>query len=162
MSYTVVSLFPIAVNLEIVSEKLQENGFTKENINISKYNIEGEVVETMEEDEKTKNFWDYLFGDTKWRTAYQKAGIDNNTITVYTNSIEEARKAKAIMDEEGALDIKKYHKDNVDSNYEISQEEEDRIIAKAKHNVYFLTGTRTYRPNSRGMKNRMDSLGAKD
>ena len=162
MSYTVVSLFPIAVNLEIVSEKLQENGFTKENINISKYNIEGEVVETMEEDEKTKNFWDYLFGDTKWRTAYQKAGIDNNTITVYTDSIEEARKAKAIMDEEGALDIKKYHKDNVDSNYEISQEEEDRIIAKAKHNVYFLTGNRTYRPNSRGMNNRMDSLGAKD
>lgn len=162
MSYTVVSLFPIAVNPENISDKLQENGFTKENINISKYNIDGDIVDEMEEDEKTKNFWDYLFGDTKWRTAYQKAGIDKNTITVYADSLEDARKAKTIMDEEGALDIKKYHKENVDNEYEISQEEEDRIIAKAKHNVYFLEGSRTYRPNSRGMNKRMDSLGAKD
>ncbi len=162
MSYTVVSLFPIAVNPEDVVAKLENNGFAKENVNISKYNIEGDLVDDLEEDEKTKNFWDYLFGDTKWRTAYQKAGIDNNTVTVYTDSIEDARRAKSIMDENGALDIKKYHKENIDSEYEISEEEQDRIIAKARHNVYFLDGNRTYKPNSRGMNKRMDYLGAKD
>jgi len=36
------------------------------------------------------------------------------------------------------------------------------IIAKAKHDVYFLDRERTYSPNSKGMDNTMDDLGSKD
>lgn len=162
MNYTVVSLFPIATNPENVVEKLKKNGFANEDINVSKYNIEGELVENMEEDEKTKNFWDYLFGDTKWRSAYQLAGIDNNTVTVYADDVEVAKKAKKLMDEMGALDIQKFYKEKIDSSHKISDEDHERIIAKARHNVYFLDGNRYYKPNSRGMDKRMDSFGSKD
>ncbi len=162
MSYTVISLFPVAVDPEAVSQKLQNEGFSNENILISKYNIEGDVVDDLQEDEKTTGFWDYLFGDSRWKTAYQKAGVDNNTVTVYADDLESARKARRIMDDSGAIDIQKYHKENIDKGYEISEEEEARIIAKAKHNVYFLDGDRTYTSGSRGKTDRMDSMGSKD
>ena len=70
MSYTVISLFPIAIDTDAVKQKLESNGFDGQNILISKYNIEGELMEDMEEDDRTRSFWDYLFGNCRWRTAY--------------------------------------------------------------------------------------------
>lgn len=160
--YIVISLIPIAADPETIKKNLISEGFKEEDINISKYNIEGDLVDELEEDDTTKNFWDYLFGDSKWRTAYQKAGIDNNTLTVYTETLDDARKAKSLMDEAGALDIKKYFRENIDASYQDEADDHERIIAKARHNVYFLNGTRSYRPRSRGMNKRMDSLGSKD
>lgn len=160
MSYTVISLFPIAVDPETVVQKLSEKGINEENINIAKYNIDGTLSEV--DTEESKNFWDYLFGDSKWRTAYEKAGIDNNTVTVYADDLETAKVAKQCMDDCGALDIQKYHKENIDNEYQISEEEETRIIAKARHGIYMLDGKRYQRTTSRGKANRMDSMGSKD
>lgn len=166
MAYTVVSLFSVGTNTDKLIEHLTENGISSENIHVSKTSIEGERTEEMEEDEQTKNFWDYLFGQTQWRSVYQQAGIDNNSLTVYTDNLEEARRVMTLMDNMGAVDIQKYRKNCEDrtsnSAQDLSEREEARIIAKAKHNVFFLHGNRTYTPNSRGKAHRMDSLGSKD
>lgn len=159
MAYTVISLYPESVDLDQVKKELENKGFDSNDINISKYTIEGETAEDYDEDETTAGFWDLLFGGTKYRDTYKKAASHNNTVTIYAENLEVARKAKIAMDELGAIDINKYHKDYIDEEYQISDEDEARIIAKAKHNVYFLDGTRTYKPNSRGKAHRMDYTG---
>lgn len=160
MAYTVISLYPESVDLDQVKKELENKGFDANNINISKYTIDGEVAEDYDEDEKTAGFWDFLFGETLFRNTYKKAATHNNTVTVYAEDLDVARKAKIAMDELGAIDINKYHKDFIDNEYQISDQDEARIIAKARHNVYFLDGTRTYKPNSRGKVHRMDYTGS--
>jgi hypothetical protein len=165
MSYTVVSIFPSTVNVEEVKKELVQKGFNSSDIILSTSKLhEGSPHEDYEEDEKTKSFWDFLFVKRgELLSAYSKESVGKHDVVVYADSLENAQKAKAILNESGAIEV--YKKKPEEEEHEIADMPEDvynGIIAKARHNVYFLDNERVYRPNSRGMDRTMDSLGSKD
>lgn len=167
MAYTVISVFPATVNTEEIKKTLQENGFDEANIIISKSNVEsGLSADHYQEDEQTKSFFDYTFAhDAEMLDAYRKHSIGRSNVVVYADNLEQATAAKSIMNRNGALEV--YRKPTEDQKKEIpegmTEQEYDGIIAKARHNTYFLGSERVYHSNIiRGMDDPMDDLGTKD
>jgi hypothetical protein len=164
MAYTVVSVFPVTVDTEEIKKDLKENGFDEANIIVSKSNVES-GLDHYQEDEQTKGFFDYVFAhDAEMLDAYRKHSIGRNNVIVYTNDLEQATSAKSILNRNGALEVYKKQSENQQKDIPegMSEHEYNGIIAKAKHDIYFLDPERTYRPNSRGMEDTMDDLGSKD
>ncbi|WP_267404718.1 MULTISPECIES: hypothetical protein [unclassified Chryseobacterium] len=163
MAYTVVSVFPQTVDTEEIKKDLKEKGFSEANIIVSKSNVEA-GLNHYQEDEQTKGFFDYVFAhDAEMLDAYRTHSVGKNNVVVYANDLEQAKAAKMILNEKGALEVYRkpsdHQKDIPDG---MTEKEYDGIIAKARHDIYFLDPERTYRPNSRGMEDTMDDLGSKD
>lgn len=95
--------------------------------------------------------------------AYRTHSVGKNNVVVYTDDLDKARLAKSVLNEKGALEVYRKPSDQQKDIPEgMTEQEYDGIIAKAKHNIYFLDPERTYSPNSRGMGDTMDDLGSKD
>jgi hypothetical protein len=166
MAYTVISVFPENVNTEEIQSDLINNGFLEADIIVSKsrFNEESSTNEYID-DEKTKSFWDHVFvNDNELLAAYSKESVGKINLVVYASTLTDAQNAKKVLDQHGALKI--YNKPSVDQgDAETSGLPEDvynGIIAKARHDVYFLDRERVYSPNSDGIGDTMDSLGSKD
>ena len=164
MAYTVISMFPANVNAEGVKKELQNQGFNEADIIVSKSKLEDD---SSKDGEKTKSFWDHLFiNEIELLSAYREGSIGKVCIVVYTGTIDEAKKAKAILNENGAIEVTKKPSDNNKSEQKdtagLPEDVYNGIIAKARHNVYFLDSNRIDSPNSRGMDARMDTQGSKD
>lgn len=166
MAYTVVSVFPVTVDTEEIKRDLKENGFSEANIVVSKSSVEsGLSTDHYQEDEQTKGFFEYTFAhDAEMLDAYRKHSIGRNNIVVYADNAEEAASAKSILNRNGALEVFKKPLDNQKDIPEgMTEQEYDGIIAKARHNIYFLGSERVYHSNEvRGMDDDMDSMGSKD
>ena len=170
MSYTVVGMFPTNEQADKASDKLDNAGFKKEDYNVSRYSTSGELHENttdyeLEEDEKTTGFWNWLFdADHDNKKKYSYAGSKNNLVTVYTDDVTRAEKARDLMNENGAINVNEFTKDRFASteSSDIDEEERARIIAKAKNNLYFTNENRTYNIRSKGMDSDMDSQGSND
>jgi hypothetical protein len=166
MAYTVVSVFPVTVDTEEIKKDLKENGFNEANIIISKSSVEsGLSTDHYQEDEQTKSFFEYTFAhDAEMLDAYRKHSIGRNNVVVYADNLEQAATAKSILNKNGALEVfKKPSEDQKDIPEGMTEEEYNGIIAKARHNIYFLGSERVYHSNEvRGMDDDMDSLGSKD
>jgi len=163
MGYTVVSVFPQTVDTEEIKKDLREKGFNEANIIVSKSNVEA-GLNHYQGDEKTEGFFNYVFAhDAEMLDAYRTHSVGKNNVVVYADDLEQAKTAKALLNEKGALEVyKKPAEQEKDIPDGMTEQEYDGIIAKAKHNIYFLDSERTYSPNSRGMEDRMDDMGAKD
>lgn len=164
MAYTVVSVFPVTVDTEEIKRDLKENGFDEANIIVSKSNVET-GLDHYQEDEQTKGFFDYVFAhDAEMLDAYRKQSIGRNNIVVYTDDLEQATSAKSILNRNGALEVyRKRSEDKTDIPEGMTEEEYNGIIAKAKHDIYFLGSERVYHSNVvKGMDDAMDDLGSKD
>ncbi|WP_326981408.1 hypothetical protein VUJ46_14235 [Chryseobacterium sp. MYb264] len=163
MAYTVVSVFPQTVDTEEIKKDLKEKGFSEANIIVSKSKVET-GLNHYQEDEQTKGFFDYVFAhDAEMLDAYRTHSVGKNNIVVYADDLEQAKFAKAVLNEKGALEVYRKPADQQKDIPEgMTEQEYDGIIAKAKHNIYFLDSERTYSPNSRGMGDTMDDLGSKD
>lgn len=161
MAYTVVSVFPVTVETEEIKKKLNANGFEDANIIISKSKVESGLNQ-YQEDEQTKGFFDHVFAhDAEMLDAYRKHSVGRNNVVVYTDNLEQAQNAKRVLDECGALEVyRNPGEKNIPEG--MSQQEYDGIIAKARHNLYFLGSERTYQTHEKGMEDEMDSLGSKD
>lgn len=166
MAYTVISVFPETVDTAEIKTQLISNGFQEADIVVStsKFNNDSSS-EDYQEDEKTKSFWDHVFvNDNEILAAYSKQSVGKINLVVYASTLVEAQNAKKILDQYGALKI--YNKPSFnEANSETAGLPEDvynGIIAKAKHDVYFLDKERIYSPTSKGMDNTMDGLGSKD
>jgi len=163
MAYTVISVFPATVNTEEIKKDLRDQGFDDANIIVSKSKLENESShDNYEDDVKTKSFWDYVFAqDVELLDAYSKHSVGKNNIIVYADNLEEAHRAKTILNAKGAVEV---HKEEPGTHAPegMSQEKYNGIIAKAKNDLYFLDSERVYRPNTRGMDDTMDDLGSKD
>ena len=179
MSYTIVGMFPKHIQAENATEKLSDAGFTTEDYHISKFSRKG-AVETndysaddhphfhFEEEEKTSGFWNWLFGDEDHaKKKYSYAATKNNVVTVFADNLENAEKAKNILDNEGAINVHNETKNYIanqeempKSKYEVNEAEQARIINKAKNNLYF-TDERRYviQNHDIGMHDDMDSQG---
>lgn len=166
MAYTVISVFPETVNTEEIKTELKNKGFLDADIIVSKSRFDEESsTNEYEDDEKTKSFWNHVFvNDNEILSAYSKESVGKINLVVYASSLTDAQNAKKVLDQYGALKI--YNKPSVNqSDSESTGLPEDvynGIIAKARHNVYFLDKERVYSPNSRGMGDTMDSQGSKD
>ncbi|MBM7418345.1 MULTISPECIES: hypothetical protein [Chryseobacterium] len=166
MAYTVISVFPETVNTEEIKSELKNKGFLDADIIVSKSRFDEESsTNEYEDDEKTKSFWNHVFvNDNEILAAYSKESVGKINLVVYASNLTDAQNAKKVLDQYGALKI--YNKPSVNqSDSESTDLPEDvynGIIAKARHNVYFLDKERVYSPNSRGMGDTMDSQGSKD
>ena len=166
MAYTVISVFPETVDTSEIKTELINSGFQETDIIVSKSRIDSESsTNEYEDDEKTKSFWDHVFvDDNEILAAYSQQSVGKINMVVYASTLTEAQNAKKILDQHGALKI--YNKPSFnEANSETAGLPEDvynGIIAKAKHDVYFLDNERVYTPNSRGMGDTMDGLGSKD
>ncbi|MFC0428436.1 hypothetical protein [Chryseobacterium scophthalmum] len=166
MAYTVISVFPETVNTEEIKSELKNKGFLDADIIVSKSRFDEESsTNEYEDDEKTKSFWNHVFvNDNDILAAYSKESVGKINLVVYASNLTDAQNAKKVLDQYGALKI--YNKPSVNqSDSESTGLPEDvynGIIAKAKHNIYFLDKERVYSPNSRGMGDTMDSQGSKD
>lgn len=166
MAYTVVSVFPSTVNTEEIKSELKNQGFNDADIIVSKSNINDEsAVDDYKDDEKTKSFWDHVFvNDSELLDAYSRESVGKINLIVYTSNITEAQTAKKIMDQNGALKV--YNKPSFSEEKSdtagLPEDVYNGIIAKARHNLYFLDSERTSDQTSRGMGDTMDDLGSKD
>ncbi len=173
MSYTVVGMFPSNDDAARASEKLDNNGFSKEDYNVSNYRrnteIDNDLDYEYEEDANTTSFWDSLFGDNEdERKRYSYAGTKSNIVTVYTDDNSRAEEARDIMNDMGAINVNDYTKDyypqseefiNDTGDQHLSNAERARIIAKARSGAY-LDSDRSYSFRRRdGMTDRMDHQG---
>ena len=166
MAYTVISVFPETVDTEEIKSELKNKGFLDADIIVSKSRFDEEsATNEYEDDEKTKSFWNHVFvNDNEILAAYSKESVGKINLVVYASSLTDAQNAKKVLDQYGALKI--YNKPSVNqTDSETAGLPEDvynGIIAKAKHDVYFLDKERVYSPNSKGMGDTMDGLGSKD
>lgn len=171
MAYTVISVFPVTVDAEEVKNNLKQKGFGEADIIVSKSNVEsGLSTDHYQEDEQTKGFFDYAFAhDAEMLDAYRKQSVGRNNIIVYADDLEQARTAKTILNDSGAIEVYRKSSGNQSENQSadipegMSEDEYNGIIAKARHNVYFLGSERVYHSNIiRGMDDPMDDQGMKD
>lgn len=168
MAYTVVSVFPVTVDTEEIKKELKEKGFDEANIIISKSRVEsGMSTDHDQEDEQTKGFFEYIFAhDAEMLDAYRKHSIGKSNIIVYTDDLEQAKAAKDILNKNGALEIYRKRSEKEDKSIPegMTEHEYNGIIAKARHNIYFLGSERVYYHSNevKGMDDEMDSLGSKD
>lgn len=167
MAYTVISVFPPATDTEEVKSQLRSEGFSDDNIIVSKSKVHDDSSDDFEDDDNTKHFWNHMFAsDKEMLDAYSRKSRGNTAIVLYTSSYDEAQRAKSILDGKGAIEIIKQRegetiKRNVESD--IPEDVARGIIAKAKHNLYFLGSERNYTTTSeQGMGDTMDGLGSKD
>lgn len=166
MAYTIVSVFPVTVDTEEIKKELKENGINEANIIVSKSSVEsGLSTDHYQEDEQTKGFFEYTFAhDAEMLDAYRKHSIGRNNIVVYADDLEQATAVKSILNRNGALEVfKKQSEEQTDIPEGMTEQEYNGIIAKARHNIYFLGSERVYHSNEvKGMDDDMDSLGSKD
>ncbi|MCQ9634563.1 MULTISPECIES: hypothetical protein [unclassified Chryseobacterium] len=166
MAYTVVSVFPVTVDTEEIKKNLKEKGFDEANIIVSKSKVEsGLSADHYQEDEQTKGFFEYVFAhDAEMLEAYRKHSIGRSNVIVYADDLQQAKVAKTVLNENGALEVYRKPSEARDTIPEgMSEEEYNGIIAKARHNIYFLGSERVYHSNEvKGMEDEMDSLGSKD
>ncbi|WP_312419437.1 hypothetical protein [Epilithonimonas sp.] len=165
MSYTIIGIFPNETESRDVITKLEDAG-------LYEYTISKSEVEALEKVDtgKKPSFFDWLFDrDVVEKDRYEYASIDSNTITVYTETEEDANAAKAILDENGAIDVEEKTKGyladkypNTPHEYPISESKKARIIAKAKNDLYFTDNRKPTTTIQEGMVDEMDSLGNKD
>jgi hypothetical protein len=167
MAYTVISVFPAGVNTEEIKAELKNKGFNEADIIVSTSKLDADSsVDNYQDDEKTKSFWDHVFvNDNEILAAYSKESIGKINLVVYTSNLTEAQNAKKVLDQFGALKIYNKPSVNQDSSEETAGLPEDvynGIIAKAKHDVYFLDNERVSTTTTKGMGDTMDGLGSKD
>lgn len=167
MAYTVISVFPAGVNTEEIKAELKNQGFNEADIIVSTSKLDADSsVDNYQDDEKTKSFWDHVFvNDNEILTAYSKESIGKINLVVYTSNLTEAQNAKKVLDQFGALKI--YNKPSVnqsasDETAGLPEDVYNGIIAKAKHDVYFLDNERVSTTTTKGMGDTMDGLGSKD
>lgn len=173
MAYTVIGMFPNFEDAEKASARLDDHGFSKEDYSVSRYsrseNVERDVDYDYEEDENTTGFWSWLFGeDEDNRKRYSYAGTKSNIVTVYTDDIDLAEKARDIMNDMGAINVNDFTKEYypeagefaTPGNNSVDASERARILNKARNNAYMTGGERRYGIRRRtGIQDTMDSTG---
>lgn len=165
MSYTIIGIFPNDTESKDVITKLEDAGLYEYSISKS----EVDAIESVETPKK-QSFFDWLFDRNEVETdRYNYASIDSNTITVYAENEDDANAAKAILDENGAIDVEEKTRGyiaekypNQNKEYPISESTRARIIAKAKNDLYFTDERQAAFVPEKGMSDEMDSLGRKD
>ena len=108
MGKTVVAIFNSLDEAETAADDLFDNGFLKENIDVSS----GEKHEEDEEGESgITRFFKNLFGTNDEKTKrYSRVAKKGYVVAVHTHSEEEALEACEILDDNGAIDVNDHYR----------------------------------------------------
>lgn len=110
MNQTVIGVFDTAAHAESAKQALTHATFT--NVDTQTFGEEGRYDDRYASaTDSIYSFFANLF-DTDETTAkgYAEVARRGTVVTVYTNTMEEARKAAAILDQYGAIDFDERHK----------------------------------------------------
>ena len=151
MSYTIVGMFPNNEDLDTVANQLNIAGFPAEDYHVSRYSTSALENQTsrnydFKEDEKTTGFWNWLFGDNEDdRSKYSYAGSKSNIVTVYTDDMDRAEKARQIMDYAGAINVNEFTKERYPDTSEKSTELSEKEVQESsvKQKTIFISQTET-------------------
>jgi stress response protein YsnF len=115
MTQTVIAFFDNASDAQNAVEKLTNNGFSRDNIDISLNTVNTEAATTNTESGNYKDtnesgvgrFFRSLFRDDSYEAdKYARvAERGNSVVTVYAATTEEAQLAADILDSSGAIDV---------------------------------------------------------
>ncbi|NJB85147.1 uncharacterized protein (TIGR02271 family) [Lewinella marina] len=110
---TVIGVFDTMTQARSAKKALAEAGFTGHAVDVSKYGEHGTVGENYHRDSnKVKGFFDRLFDDQddqdkkyRRRDAAREVASRGTVVTVHTANMEKAKRAAAILDKYGAIDL---------------------------------------------------------
>ena len=106
---TVIGVFDTKKQAQAAKDALTSSNFKSSNIDISQFGQNGTVGDryTSEKD-NVGGFFSNLFGtDEKTSKRYSSVASRGTVVTVYTDSMADAKKAAAILDQYGAIDFDK-------------------------------------------------------
>jgi len=113
MSQTVIALFNNSSDAQNAAERLMNNGFSRDNFDISLNTVNTQAATMESGNYKDTNesgvgrFFRSLFGDDNYEAdKYTRvAERGNSVVTVYAATTEEAQRAANILDSSGAIDV---------------------------------------------------------
>lgn len=112
MSHVVIGFFDSGSEAKEAMDKLVEDGYARENMDISSRSNRTGSVTAGEDNQPEKKesgltrFFKTLFGSDDDAEKYSNVALETGTVvTVYTFSVEEAARAADILDENGAVDV---------------------------------------------------------
>jgi stress response protein YsnF len=113
MTQTVIALFDKSSDAQNAAERLMNNGFSHDNIDISLNTVNTQAATTESGNYEDTNesgvgrFFRSLFRDDNYEAdKYTRvAERGNSVVTVYAATTEEAQRASDILDSSGAIDI---------------------------------------------------------
>ncbi|OBX26021.1 uncharacterized protein (TIGR02271 family) [Gelidibacter algens] len=128
MNYTIVGFFNKKDEAQEALRKLNNDGFDKNQVDLSPYKTQGDYKDTdydYDEEENTSGFWDWLFGDDDDdRERHSRVGARTNVVTVYAADEKHAKAAASILDSCGALDVDDYDRKMKDTTRQNSRRNE--------------------------------------
>ncbi len=129
-NHTVIGVFDTLAQAKSARKALIAEGqITESSIDISKYGSHGTVGDNFhEESNKVEGFFDRLFGtddddndrDYRRTDAAREVASRGTVVTVHTSNMDQARRASAVLDRFGAIDMddryQQYQNDDFDAD----------------------------------------------
>ncbi|WKN42183.1 YsnF/AvaK domain-containing protein [Tunicatimonas pelagia] len=142
MSQTVVGIFNNLKEAQKASDNLLDNGFARNQVDISEdygsnYSTYNDT-DRKSHDDGISGFFDSLFGSDDKVDNYKTNARNGSTVSVHTQSMDRAEKARNILDEYGAIDMegdagyRSTENTNTDGSKSIPVIEEEFQVGKRK------------------------------
>ena len=124
---TVIGVFDTKSQANSAKQALVKEGFSSSDIDVSSYGSHGRRHDNYHDDDDNaiERFFENLFGDDdddyeRRRTVGREVASRGNVVTVHTKSMDEAKRAAALLDRYGAIDMDdrydQYQNDNFDAD----------------------------------------------
>ena len=124
---TVIGVFDTKSQANSAKQALVKEGFSSSDIDVSSYGSHGRRHDNYHDDDDNaiERFFENLFGDDdddyeRRRTVGREVASRGNVVTVHTKSMDEAKRAAALLDRYGAIDMDdrydQYQSDNFDAD----------------------------------------------
>jgi stress response protein YsnF len=111
---TVIGVFDTMSQARSARKALTNEGFTGSDIDVSKYGAHGKRDERYHDDDDNaiERFFENLFGDDDddRRRMRREVASRGTVVTVHTSTMEKAKRAAAILDRYGAIDMEDRYK----------------------------------------------------
>ncbi len=113
MAQTVIGVFEKVADANRAVQQLLEVGFQHADVDVSPNDRNRDISREEDRDKGIAGFFQALFSDADEQDRYRQATSRGTLVTVHTQTMEEAKRASAILDEYGSMDVKdaSYSKD---------------------------------------------------
>jgi len=114
MSQTVIGIFEHSVQAHDAKAHLLANGFSSDNVDITKGNPSTDSTSNSSQEEgigdRISNFFKNLFSDENEAASHTSAARRGTIVTVHAQTSEDASRAADILNEYGAVDVDDYNR----------------------------------------------------
>ena len=122
---TVIGVFDTMSQARSAKRALSSEGFEDSTVDVSQYGEHGNRHDSYHKDDDNaiERFFENLFGgddDEDRRTMTRNVASRGTVVTVHTSSMEKAKRAAAILDRFGAIDMEDRHSAYQDDSFDMS------------------------------------------